>query len=112
MIERLNAAFAAMPRVVEAWLQGDRLTPEDGSPAYETTEVVLVLDPPIAEQPLEKLRAELAALEEELDCTGFRDGTLRRGWVFAKNRGSRGTVGHPGVKIYPPPTASDSSSVG
>ena len=100
MVDRLREAFQGLPRIVEAWVQGERRTPEDGSPPYETTDVVLVLDPPLTEHPLEDLRAEIAALEKELDRTGFRGGEERHGWVFAKNRGSRGTAGHPAVRIY------------
>src|SRR5262245_21838558 len=46
MVEQ-RATFRTEPRIVEAWVAGARLTPTDGSPARESTDIVLALEPPI-----------------------------------------------------------------
>lgn len=33
-LAKLCAAFADIPRIKEAWLQGERTTPDDGSPPW------------------------------------------------------------------------------
>jgi hypothetical protein len=87
-----------MPRVVEAWLESERLTPTDGSPAWEATNIVLVLDPPLPDDPTE-IREDIAALERSLASTGWvRPGESERAWVYAPHDG-RAT--HHGVRIYP-----------
>src|SRR5262245_18609082 len=45
-LDALIAAFRNEPRIAEAWLTGSRITPGDGAPAYEQTDIGLVLDPP------------------------------------------------------------------
>jgi hypothetical protein len=47
MLERLRKAFRAQPRVIEAHLIGEHLTPEDGSASWDASNIVLVLDPPL-----------------------------------------------------------------
>jgi hypothetical protein len=51
-LERLRARFRAEPRIVEAWLVGSRMTPDDGSSPYETTDIALVLEPPLSNRAL------------------------------------------------------------
>jgi len=78
----LRTALGAIPRVVRAWVVGARLTPIDGSPSWETTDIVLVLDPPITR---ESLGAEIELLQEELEAVGWRQ-EPHRNWVYADTR--------------------------
>jgi hypothetical protein len=78
-LNRLQAQFATLPRINEAWLTGSRLTPQDGSPPYETTDIHLVLDPPIGH---DNLVSQIEELEQALEPTGYRC-ERRRGWIFA-----------------------------
>lgn len=74
-LERLRARCSTEPRIVQAWLTGSRVTPSDGSPAYETTDIALVLDPP--EKP-----GEQAAMTELITNLGScLDLGARRGWL-------------------------------
>jgi hypothetical protein len=83
MRRRLVAAFSRLPRVAEAWLEGARLTPDDGSPPWETTHVILVLDPPLPEDPT-ALREEMAAMARDLASIGWATpGERERGWGYA-----------------------------
>src|SRR3954447_20077755 len=77
-LERLRERCSAEPRIVQAWLTGSRVTPGDGSPAYETTDIALVLDPPEApgDRSDQAAVTELIAnLDSCLDIGG------RRGWL-------------------------------
>jgi hypothetical protein len=105
MIEKLRETFHTLPRIAEAWVRGERLTPDDSSPPYDTTNIVLVLDPPLTEHPRDELASEIAALEKQLDVTGYRREPAR-GWVFAKKSDFRGSLQHPAAKIYSRPSAS------
>ena len=86
-----------MPRIAEAWLRGERMTPEDGSPASEATYIVLVLDPPLPDLPHE-IRNEVAEIRRSLASTGWvRAGERERDWIYAPHdhRAER-----QGVRIY------------
>jgi hypothetical protein len=97
MLEQLADAFAHEPRITEAWLKGERLTPEDGSPSWEATEVVLVLDPPLPDKP-EEIATEIAAIERSLASTGWvRVGRRERAWVYAPHDGR---AQRHGTRIY------------
>jgi hypothetical protein len=92
-------AFDRNPRIKEAWLTGERLTPEDGSPAWDATNIVLVLDPPVPREPFDKLRGEVAALERELEPVGFHRDPDRL-WEFSDHDAIR-WVRKDAVRIYP-----------
>jgi len=79
MTNKLRLAFDGIPRIVHAWVIGARLTPTDGSPSWETTDIVLVLHPPVRR---ESLATEIEALQEELEAIGWR-AEPRRNWIFA-----------------------------
>jgi hypothetical protein len=78
-LDHLRRQFAALPRVTEAWLTGSRLSPEDGSPPYETTDIHLVVEPPLDRS---DLADQIEELERTLEATGYRI-EHRRGWIFA-----------------------------
>jgi hypothetical protein len=59
MLARLSAQFDTLPRITEAWLTASRLTPEDGSPPYETTDILVVLDPPLDPTNADELRSQI-----------------------------------------------------
>jgi hypothetical protein len=82
MIEKLQTTFRSVARIADAWVIGARLTPIDGSPAWETTDVVLVLDPPITR---DSSTGEISALEKQLDVTGWRQAP-HRNWIYADSR--------------------------
>ena len=78
-LERLRARCSAEPRIVQAWLTGSRMTPSDGTPAYETTDIALVLDPP--ETPGDASdQAAVSELIVSLDRAALISGTPR-GWL-------------------------------
>ncbi len=87
MLAQLRAQFDTLPRITEAWLTGSRLTPEDGSPSYETTDILLVLDPPLDATSPADIGGQIEELEEALRLTGYKR-EPRRGWVFGQ-AGSR-----------------------
>ena len=73
------------------------MTPEDGSPAWEATHIVLVLDPPLPDSPSE-LAAQIAAINASLASTGWVRGRGReRDWIYAPHD-SR--TERRGVRIY------------
>jgi hypothetical protein len=65
-LARLRDQFEMLPRITEAWLTGSRLTPEDGSPPYETTDILLVLDPPLDRDSISDLHSQIEELEESI----------------------------------------------
>jgi hypothetical protein len=86
-----------MPRIVEAWLRGERMTPEDGSPAWEATHIVLVLDPPLPDAPKE-MGEEVAEINRSLAATNWvRAGQRERDWIYAPNDGR---ASRRGTRIY------------
>jgi hypothetical protein len=85
MLEALRTTFRAMPRIVEAWLAGEHLTPEDGSLSWDTTDIILLLDPPLPEHEADALLKEIATLEEQLEATGFRREPDRE-WQFVSQK--------------------------
>jgi hypothetical protein len=82
-VARLRERFETLPRIIEAWLTGSRLTPEDGSPSYETTDILLVLDPPLDRDNVRDLRSQIEELEEALTATGYKR-EPHRGWIFGR----------------------------
>jgi hypothetical protein len=96
---RLVAAFDRNPRIIEAWLTGERLLPEEGSPAWDSTNIELVLDPPLAQEAPENLRREIEALEQELEPVGFRRDP-DRAWTYSHRNAIRWTRRH-ATQIYP-----------
>jgi hypothetical protein len=83
--KRYVPRFARCPRVVEAWLTGEHLTPENGSPAWDTTDIILLLDPPLPEHDADAVWNEIATLEEQLEATGFRRAP-DRAWQFVSQQ--------------------------
>ena len=79
-LERLRARCSAEPRIVQAWLAGSRMTPSDGTPAYETTDIALVLDPP--ETPGDANdQAAISELIVSLDSAVSTSMGSPRGWL-------------------------------
>jgi hypothetical protein len=95
-LERLRARCSAEPRIVQAWLTGSRMTPSDGSPAYETTDIALVLDPPEAPGD-ESDQAAVTELIAQLD--GCLDIGARRGWLSVSEAQIRRQTEH-AVLLY------------
>jgi hypothetical protein len=80
MLEPLPARFRGTRRIVEAWLVAGRITPSDGRPPYETTDIALVLDPPSIGDP-EVDRAMMVDLIANLtEVSLMTEG--RHGWLF------------------------------
>ena len=75
--------FEMLPRITEAWLTGSRMTPEDGSPPYETTDILLVLDPPLDPDNIGDLHSQIEELEEALKATGYKR-EAHLGWIFGR----------------------------
>lgn len=82
-LARLRDQFELLPRIAEAWLTGSRLTPDNGSPPYETTDILLVLDPPIERENARDLRGQIEELEEALEATRYKRAP-HRGWIFGR----------------------------
>ena len=80
-LSRLREAVGSIPRVREAWLVGQRVTPDDGSKAYETTDVAVVLDPPLTVETRDEALAVIHELTEQLSASGFGSGK-KQGWLF------------------------------
>jgi hypothetical protein len=85
MVETMRETFLRMPRIVEAWVVGARLTPSDGSPSWDTTYVVLVLDPPIDRK---DAATELSELQRELRTIGYQNEPTHN-WVYAERNSFR-----------------------
>lgn len=76
--------FDTLPQIAEAWLTGSRMTPEDGSPPYDTTDILFVLDPPLDPSGnKDDLRSQIEDLEHALAPTGYKS-EPHRGWVFGR----------------------------
>jgi hypothetical protein len=72
MIERFRQAFSSRPRIVEAWLLGNRILPEDGAPPYDASFIGLILDPPLTGESCEDRLDDFLAITNALDAeTGF-----------------------------------------
>ncbi len=73
------------------------MTPEDGSPAWEATHIVLVLDPPLPDTTGE-LSEEIAAINRSLASTDWVSaGRRERDWIYAPHDGR---AERRGVRIY------------
>ena len=79
-LEPLLARFRDNPRVIEAWLVGSWITPSDGAPPYESTDIALVLDPPLTRD-ADTDRATVSELIAGLEVTSPITGR-RRSWLF------------------------------
>jgi hypothetical protein len=88
MLEKLQKAFRAQPRVVEAYLVGERLIPEDGSAPWEASSIVLVLDPPLDNASSDTLRHGIEALVAAFKETGWERDPVRS-WTFSTRAESR-----------------------
>jgi hypothetical protein len=80
-LEELRARFRTMPRIVEAWLTGSRMTPTKGA-SRESTDIALVLDPPL-DPKTEEMPAVLGSLPEWSRPASSAGGG--RGWIFVSN---------------------------
>jgi hypothetical protein len=65
-VAELCEQLRQVARISEAWVVGSRMTPDDGAPSRETTDLALVLDPPLSDQP-DETRMEISAVWTELD---------------------------------------------
>jgi hypothetical protein len=89
-LEELRARFRAVPRIVEAWLTGSRMTTSEGA-SRESTDIALVLDPPL-DPKTEEMPATLSVLPEwSRPASSARSG---RGWIFVSNTITREEAKH------------------
>lgn len=87
-------------RCTHSLFVGSRITPSDGSPPRESTDIALVLDPPLPDQPAGAKTAIvsfLTDLDERVPCS--KPG---RGWPFVSASLIRAQE-NDAVKIYPRP---------
>src|SRR3954469_3889878 len=80
-LEALVAQFRAVSRIAETWLVGSRITPRDGTPAYESTSIALVVDPPFVGDAEAEAMVELIAQLD--DASPITEG--RRSWLFVSD---------------------------
>jgi hypothetical protein len=88
--------FRSVPGISEAWVVGSRITPDDGSPPRESTDIALVLDPPISDGPDEAV-SFLDDLEERVPWS--KPG---QGWLLVTQTIIRAHE-DVAVRIYPQP---------
>jgi hypothetical protein len=99
-VETLRASFRSRPRIVEAWVLGNRIVPLDGSAPYEAVFIGLALDPPLDDESRQAQREDFVALTAQLDSeTGFGR-EPDRGWQIADGTEIEAHPEH-ALKIYP-----------
>jgi hypothetical protein len=67
---------------MEAYLVGEHLTPEDGSPPWDASSIVLILDPPLDNASSDTLRRDIDGLVTEFAETGW-EREPDRNWAFS-----------------------------
>ncbi len=87
LLERMREAFRGLPRIVEVYLVGEHLIPEDGSHPFDNSSVVLLLDPP-DDRESRDFREEVAAAKSRLAPLGW-DRPPARTWGFVRLSKSR-----------------------
>jgi hypothetical protein len=99
-------AFSREQPIPNHYLSGDRLTPEDGSEPWETSNIVLLLDPPLDNTTSESLRLDIYELVESLKSTGWeRD--RDRTWSFLTTADSWRNPVRGGQKLYERPAPAE-----
>ena len=89
MLDNLRKTFRAQPRVIEAYVIGEHLVPEDGTDPWDASSIVVVLEPPLDTSTSESRDADLSALIGEFRETGWeRD--RDRSWTFSTTEASKG----------------------
>jgi len=79
-LEASLARLQSSPRIIEAWVVGSRMTRTDeAAPPYETTDIALVLDPPITSSD-EDDQASIELIADLRDVSRSIEG--RRGFLF------------------------------
>jgi hypothetical protein len=104
MLDRLHESFRAQPRIIEAYLVGEHLTPEDGSPEWDASRIVLLLDPPLDASSPETLRREIDALVDGLKGTSW-EREPDRTWSFSTTTRSWRIPKPDGQPLYKKPAA-------
>ena len=94
-LQHMHRVFVAQPRVVEAYLVGEHLIPDDDSPSFDTTRVVILLERQPDALASERTRCDVDALTAELSSLAWSDPPRREwGFVCSSHAPKRPRVSH------------------